>query len=312
MNKIILVTGGSGFVGSHLCRLLIEKEFEVRVIDFKYPVEPIEDVHYITGDCRNKPLLEKAVHGAGAVFHFAATTSVPICQHDPYDSTGNNVMTTLDVLEAVRHEIERQRNPVRFIYSGSSVVYGLLGKKNKALREDIPLEDPLSFYGAQKLASEQAVRLYVKTFGIEAVVFRFFNLYGTGQAPDSPYSGVITKFIASAKNNLPLNLNAGGYQTRDFVAVEDVAEACLKTLSLPAKLCDGMPINLGTGKSVTIRELATVIKEISKSKSPLAKTPPRQADVPYSLADISRAGKVLKWKPRIKLEEGLKKLIKGA
>ncbi len=307
--KPILITGGAGFLGTHLARHLLALGFKVRSLDIKKPLFPIKGVTYTLGDARDKAVLTRAIRGSQSVFHLAAVTSVPVCQDNPHESYRTNFMLTCDVLEAVRHESTRAKVPVRMIFSGSSVVYGHLGKKDIGLKENTPLSQPLSFYGSQKLASEQAIKLYVQRFEIQAVVFRFFNLFGHGQDPASPYSGVITKFMDLIHKKETLQLHGGGEQTRDFVAVEDIARACALALKMPAAACNGSAINLGTGRSISIKELAMIMNAVSKSRSVLKKTPARQGDVLHSKADITKAATILKWEPRIALEEGLKNLI---
>ncbi len=309
--KTVLITGGAGFIATHLCRHLLAQGFKVRSLDLKEPLYRVKGVAYTRGDCRNKTTLTKAIRGVSAVFHFAAITSVPVCQNDPYESYRSNFMMTVDVLEALRIESERSKTNVRLVFAGSSVVYGHLGEKGVSLKEDIALAQPLSFYGSQKLASEQAIRLYVKRFGIKAVVFRFFNLFGHGQDPASPYSGVITKFMSAIKNGTPLNLNGGGNQTRDFIAVEDVARACGLALKLNDTKCNGEAINLGTSTSVTIKDLATIMTSFTKKPCRVTVAPAWPGDVMFSQADITRARDILKWKPQIKLDNGIKRLMEN-
>ena len=309
--KPVLITGGAGFLGTHLARHLLAGGFRVRSLDLKTPRYAVKGVTYMRGDARIKVTLTRAIKGCQAVFHLAAITSVPVCQDAPYEGYRSNFMMTCDVLEAVRFESLRAKSSLRFIFSGSSVMYGHLGEKDIGIKEDTPLSQPLSFYGSQILASEQAIKLYVQRFGIEAVTFRLFNLFGHGQDPSSPYSGVITKFQDLINKREPLCLHGGGEQTRDFVAVEDAARACAQALKIPATACKGDAINIGTGRSITIKELAQIMNAVSKTHSPLKKTPTRQGDVLHSKADISRAGTILKWEPRIDLEQGLRKLIAG-
>lgn len=308
-SKPVLVTGGVGFIGTHLCRALVRDGLQVRVLDLKDPVDSVAGVEYIRGDCRKKEVLTPAVAGVSAVFHFAAITSVPVCQNQPHESYSHNFMATCEVLEAIRAQSQSAGAAIRMIFSGSSVVYGHLGQKGLSLKEDIALSWPLSFYGAQKLASEQAIRLYCQQFAIPAVVFRFFNVYGNGQDPKSPYSGVISIFREAVQAGSPLKLNGSGLQTRDFVAVEDVARAGVLALDLKDSQCTGEAINLGTSTSVTIRELAQLMKTIKKSSSELIDVPARVGDVVYSQADISRARLLLNWSAKIDLKNGLGQLL---
>ena len=308
MSKI-LVTGGAGFIGTHLCRRLVSSGHDVQVLDIADPKSAVEKVTYARGDVRNVADLKRAIEGVDAIYHFAAMVSVPLCQERPIESMETNLMATTNVLESIRQESARRHKSVRLIFAGSSVVYGDLGQQGKPTREDGQLAWPISFYGAQKLSSEHAIRLYHQTYGIPAVVFRFFNVFGPGQDPKSPYSGVISIFSAAAKEARALRLNGGGTLTRDFVSVHDVARANAMALSLPEDKCDGRAMNLGTGRSVTIRELANTMIEVSGTTATTDDAPFRNGDVMHSQADITRAKEVLGWTPEVSLSTGVTELL---
>jgi UDP-glucose 4-epimerase len=308
MSKI-LVTGGSGFIGTHLCRQLTKAGHEVRVLDLVAPKTAVPGVHYERGDVRIASDVTRLIDGVDAVYHFAAMVSVPLCQQQPIESYQTNLMATCQILEAIRRESARQDRAVRLLFAGSSVVYGDLGQEGKATREEGPLDWPPSFYGAQKLGSEHAIELFHRTYKLPAVIYRFFNVYGPGQDPKSPYSGVISIFSQSIRDGKPLRLNASGTPTRDFVSVHDVARACAMGLDIPAAKCDAKAINLGTGRSVTIRRLAEEMIAAAKRNVPLENAPHREGDVLHSMADISRAKSVLGWTPRVSLAEGLSELV---
>ena len=271
--KNILVTGGAGFVGSHLSRRLNSLGHSVRVIDLKKPESPIDGVTYFQGDVRNPKLLSEVMGNIHAVYHLAATVSVPLCQKDPVDSYSNNFMATLSVLEAIRERSEKEKSRIPFIFASTAAVYGNRGDDGRALKETDTAAEFSSFYAAQKHASEKAIDLYARAYGIPATVFRFFNIYGPGQDPSSPYSGVITLFLKYAKDGKPLPLNAGGGQTRDFISVHDIVDACERALKVPLEICNSMPINLGTGKSITVRQLAELIRDKSSNR-PESSRPP--------------------------------------
>jgi UDP-glucose 4-epimerase len=291
--KRILVTGGAGFIGTHLCRALIRQGFKVRSLDVKLAKFPVKDVEYLSGDLSNEEALRQALEGCEAVFHLAALVSVPLCQQYPLLSYETNFLGTCRLLEAIRTAPQ----PIRFIFASSCAVYGKLGAAGRDLSENLPLESPLSVYAAQKLASEHAAQLFHQAYGLETVVLRFFNVFGRGQVSDSSYSGVISIFLDRIQKTLPLELHGGGGQTRDFISIGEVVEACLKTLSLPADGCDGLAINIGSGRAVTIREVAETLQEITGKKVTLLAGPSRSADVPHSLANIQRAQQLLDWKP---------------
>ncbi|MGK5088303.1 NAD-dependent epimerase/dehydratase family protein [Bdellovibrionota bacterium FG-2] len=320
----ILITGGSGFIGTHLCRALMKQgpahhqgSYGVRVLDLAPPKTPIDNVEYILGDVRSSRDVKQALEGVDAVFHLAALVSVPYCQEHPVEGYETNLMGTLKVLEAAHQEGLRQQRPLRIIFASSAAVYGNQGKKDVSLCEEDALDQPLSFYGAQKLGSEQAIRLFAKDFGIPAIVFRFFNVYGPGQDPSSPYSGVISVFRDAIERGEALRLNGGGEypgahlgtlpgsQTRDFVSVHDIVRACVQALAVPAEKCDGRAINLGTGNAVSIRELAEALGQAFKKDVKLVPAPARSGDIEHSRADNRRAREVLGWEARVELASGL-------
>ncbi len=307
--KKILVTGGAGFIGTHLCRELLRRGYSVRTLDIQNPKNHVEGVEYIQGDIRDREMVARVIQDVEAVYQLAAVVSVSICQDQPTESYQVNTQAAVEVAHAVIREGTQRGKPIRLLFAGSSAVYGMLGKPELHIAEDMPLPEPLSFYAGQKLATEQAYRIFARTKGLPVVNFRFFNVYGPGQDRTSPYSGVISVFTELLDKNTAPKLNDGGFQTRDFVSVLDLARALASALDLPAEKCDGLPINLGTSRAVTIRELAEMmIKVKGKSVSPVV-APAREGDVPYSLANISRAQKLLGWEPQISLEAGLRELL---
>jgi UDP-glucose 4-epimerase len=305
MANQVLVTGGAGFIGTHLCRVLVQRGRKVHVLDLKDPATTVAGVDYLKGDVRNVDTVKKAVQGVDAVFHLAAIASVPHCQEQPFESTQTNLVSTALLMENLKPG-------TRFVFAGSSAVYGDSGKEGESFSEDRPIENLASFYAAQKFGSETLIQQFKKSRGIPATVFRFFNVYGPGQSPKSPYTGVITTFYESIKAGRPLLLNGGGVQTRDFISVHDIVRALNLAIEVPAEVCDAQPINLGTGQSVTIRKLAETMKDVSHSQVTLQDAPWREGDVCHSTAKISRAFEKLGWKPSISLEKGLKELLNPA
>lgn len=300
----ILITGGSGFIGTHLCRALLSAGHSVRVLDIKAPKTRVAGVQYLRGDVRVERDVRRALVGVQAVYHLAAIASVPLCEKEPLESTQTNLAATALILENLKRG-------TRFIFAGSSAVYGNSGRRGRPLREGAKLPKFESFYAAQKYGSEMLIRRYHSTHKIPAVVFRFFNVYGPGQDPRSSYTGVITAFAQALRKKQPLKLNGGGVQSRDFVSVHDVVRGLILALRAPAARCTGEPINLGTGKPVTIKQLAVLMCEASSSRVAMKKAPWRKGDVMHSCADIGRAKRILGWGPRVPLNEGIAALLKG-
>jgi UDP-glucose 4-epimerase len=308
MKKTILVTGGAGFIGTHLCRKLVAKGCAVRVIDLKAAETPVAGVDYLRGDVRERDLASRAMDGADVVYHLAATVSVPICQKDPADSYSNNFSATLGLLELIR-EKRAKGSPLRFAFASTAALYGSKGDDGRALREEDVAEEFMSFYAAQKHASEEAIRLYRRAYGLPASIFRFFNVFGPGQDPTSPYSGVITVFARFAREGKPLPLNGGGIQTRDFISVHDIVAGLTSVLDLPDERWDASPTNLGTGEVTTVRKLAELIRDVTSARSEIVSAPAREGDVLHSRADISRARERLGFAPGYDLRTGLAEFL---
>ena len=304
-----LITGGAGFIGTHLARRLIQQGRQVRVLDLVSPPDPVPDVQYLVGDVTRAQTLLPAMAGVDAVFHLAAIVSVPRCQEGPSESYLTNFTGTVNVLEAARGVGVATGRMPRFVMASSAAVYGDLGRENEPLRESLSLQAPLSFYGAQKLASEHAVLRYSRDLGLPALSFRFFNVFGAGQDASSPYSGVISLFAREASAKRPLRILGDGNQTRDFVAVEDLVEACTRVLDLNPSRLQGQAINLGMGKAIRIRELAEIMRRITRLEASIESGPARGGDVRHSLADVSEASALLGWKATVDLETGLGRMI---
>lgn len=306
----VLVTGGVGFVGTHLCRKLIEMNYSVLALDLRKPTTVVPGVEYIQGDVRDKALLASLIANASTVYHLAATVSVPLCQKDPLESYSNNFDATLIVLETIRKKFEDKKEMTKLVFASTAALYGSKGDDGRALKEHDIAEQFMSFYAAQKHASEEAIQLYRSCYGIPAVIFRFFNIFGPGQDPTSPYSGVITIFAKFAKEGRAMPLNGGGHQTRDFVSVYDIVQGCTLALSLPEDRWNAKPMNLGTGKSITVRQLAQIIKTAINTNSEITVAAPREGDVVHSKADITRAKETVGYIPTTDLEKGLSELLK--
>jgi UDP-glucose 4-epimerase len=279
-----IVTGGAGFIGSHLAQVLKDAGHEVKIIDIK--PDPRLDV-------RDLDALKREFAGFDAVFHLAALPSVPYSIEHPEETHETNLTGTLNVLLAARDAGVR-----RVIFSSSAAVYGD--------QEILPIKEasdkkPISPYALQKLESEEYLRLFSRIYGLETVSLRYFNVYGPGQDPSGPYASAIPKFIKMRQEGKPLTIMGDGEQTRDFVHVSDIAAANLAAAT-SERVGQGESINIATGKSVSIHEIAELIG------GPVEHQPPR-LEIKDSLADISLAEELLGWKPERGLEEGIRALL---
>ncbi len=291
----VVVTGGAGFIGSATAEVLLMKGYEVLIYDNLYSGSKENIPHgaeLVIGDIRNFDKLMEALRGAWGVVHLAAIVSIEEALQDPWKAARVNVEGTLNVLEACRKlEIER------LVYASSCAVYG--DPITLPVNEEHPLK-PKNVYGASKLSGEALVNAYAETYGLKSISLRYFNVYGP-RMHGGPYAGVIHKFITAALEGEPLVIYGDGMQTRDFIYVYDVARANVAALKSRAT----GQFNIGTGRSVTIKELAHMILELTKSSSPVRHGPTRPGDIRHSRADITRAVNELKWEPKVKLEEGL-------
>lgn len=303
----ILVTGGAGFIGSHIVDWLLADGLEVRVLDnlSSGKKENIQqhlskkNLHFIKGDVRDAETVKKAVKDMDAVIHEAALISVTQSVENPFLTNGVNVNGTLNLLKA-----SSDANIKRFIYASSCAVYGEPTKL--PIKEATPTR-PISPYAASKVAAENYCKAFHKIYGLQTVSLRYFNVYGLRQT-NGPYSGVITIFINRLLNGKPPIIYGDGAQTRDFTHVQDVAQASI--LALHAKNVAGEEFNVATGKPTTINQLAETLQTLTQKTHLKSKhLDPRLGDIKHSYADISKAKKVLAYTPEINLEEGLNRLV---
>ncbi|MFC1830044.1 SDR family oxidoreductase [Thermodesulfobacteriota bacterium] len=296
-----LVTGGAGFIGSHLVDALLSMDCEVVVIDdlSKGNLANLEQCkEYITfyhGDIRDQGLLDKAARGCDIIFHHAAVVSVPLSVENPVDSAMVNELGTLFVLEAAR------KNGVkRVIIASSSAVYG----DDPALpkHEDMAPK-PQNPYAVQKLTGEYYAQLYTELYDVETVCLRYFNVYGPRQDPSSPYSGVISIFLAKASAKDTPVIYGDGQQYRDFIFVKDAVTANL--ISANSGTVGDNIFNVGTGKFVRINQLWDMIGELAGHPIEPDYEPPRQGDIVESVASIDRIKNILGFEPEYTLEKGL-------
>ena len=297
--RLVLVTGGCGFIGSHLVEALLQRGCSVRVIDNFATGKP-EQLHpsaqLIKADIRQGASLADAFKSVSCVFHVAALPRVPLSIENPLDTHMVNVVGTLNVLLAARNAGVR-----RVVYSSSSSVYG--DQAQLPLQEEMK-PNPLNPYALQKLAAEQYTRLFHRLYGIETLGLRYFNVFGPRMASEGAYVTVISAFLRARRLGQPLAIHGDGEQTRDFTHVHDVVRANL--LAMDAPIADGRAINIGQGRSVSVNWIA------GKVGGPTVHLPARVGDARHTLADYSRAREILGWHPQVTTEEGLAELIKLA
>lgn len=294
-----LVTGGAGFIGSHLVEELISNGHKVRVLDnlSTGKMDNLNgfDTEFINCDISNENIEDK-MRGIDIVFHLAAVGSVQRSIDSPIETNLVNTQGTMKVLEAARNQGIK-----KVIYASSSSVYG----DNPALpRAESQLPDPLSPYAASKLAGEFYCYSMVQSCGMEAVSFRFFNVYGPRQDFKSIYSAVIPIFMSQSLADKPFTIYGDGNQSRDFTCVKDVVRTLVKAAG--ASSISGMVMNLATGRQTTVLELAQKITALTGKTAKFDFRPQRPGDIKHSYADISLVRSKLNYEPKISLDEGLK------
>ncbi len=295
MSKLI-VTGGAGFIGSHLVDKLIASGHEVTVIDnlmlsTKKFVNP--KAKFVKADIRDYKKIAKYFDGVEAVFHVAADPRLPTSVEDPISTHEINVTGTLNVLEAAR-----QAKVKKVIFSSSCAAYGDI--KKLPVKESDEMK-PLSPYGLHKMMGEQYCRLYSSLFGLETVCLRYFNVFGPRKLAGGSYPMVIPLFIDQRKHGQKLTVVGDGKATRDYIHVSDVVNANI--LAWKSKVNDGMAVNVGSGREISVNEIA---KLIGGEKTNL---PAREGEMRRALADNALAKKMFGWKPMVKFEDGIKELL---
>lgn len=288
----LLITGGSGFIGTHLCRTLLDAGHSITILDLVPTALSHPNLKYIQGDIRNPDDLKKTINtDTDAVYHFAAIVSVPECEHKPEKSFETNLRGTQNILNRL---VElKPHKTIPLFFASSAAVYGDLCKPGHKLNETENLPKPLSFYGLHKYASEQSIRLYCETQGLRGLSFRFFNVYGPGQKADSPYSGVITIFQRAFETGSEVKLFNNGENSRDFIHVTEIARACSLALNVSPEKLDGSPINLCTGESVLIKDVFQKMSDALGKKIPFQNLPAREGDIQFSCGDASKAKTLL-------------------
>ena len=307
MSKRYLVTGGAGFIGSHIVRRLVSEGAEVRVVDNLSTglAERLDDVResvdLVRGDLANQQVSEEAVQGIDCVLHQAAVPSVQRSVSDPVGTNRANVTATVNLLESCRKAGVR-----RVVYAASSSAYGDTEVLPKT--EQMPA-NPLSPYALQKWVGEHYCKLYHSLYELETVSLRYFNVFGPAQDPHSEYSAVIPKFINAMLVKKPITVYGDGEQSRDFTYVENVVEA--NVMALQASAAPGNVCNIGCGERVTLNTLIRLLEEIMGVKAEVNYADPKSGDVRHSLADITAARRLLGYAPKVWLKEGLMQTVKA-
>jgi nucleoside-diphosphate-sugar epimerase len=298
------VTGGAGFIGSHLVDELLRRGSTVRVVDDfstgrRENLPASRRMEIIEGDIADPAVARRAAAGASIVLHQAAIPSVPRSVEDPAASHHANVDGTLQVLIAAR-----DAGVKRVVFAGSSSVYGNAPVLPK--REDMPPR-PLSPYALQKLVGEEYCRLFTELYGLETVVTRYFNVFGPRQSPGSPYSGVISLFIDAMLAGQAPRIHGDGGQTRDFTYVDDVVQGVLLAAERPG--VEGRVLNVAAGGRVSLLDLLHALQSILATTVDPILGPPRAGDVRDSVADISEARRLLGFAPKTTFVDGLRQTV---
>lgn len=300
-----LVTGGAGFIGSHIAQRLVALGHAVRVVDnlstgFIENVRAIGgSVEFIEGDLRDPDVCAKSVRGMDIVFHVAALPSVPRSLRDPIGSHECNVTATLNVLEASRYAGVR-----RVVYSSSSSAYGDTSVLPKTEAVELLPKSP---YAAAKLAGELYVLAYARAGLIEGVALRYFNVFGPRQDPNGPYAAVIPLFMRAAITGDTVPLFGDGLQTRDFTYIDNVVAANLLAAERPGDVVSGAVVNCGAGQRTSLLDLVQHIERITGKRVAVEHRPPREGDVRDSQAGLERAKALLGYEPHVSLEDGLRR-----
>ena len=299
-----LVTGGAGFIGSHLAEELTRRGHRVRVADDLVTgklsnLDHIPDVEFLEGDLADLPFAKRAVDGVEFVLHEAAIPSVPRSVTDPIASNRANVDGTLNVLVAARDAGVR-----RLVFAGSSSAYGNTPTLPK--REDMP-SNPLSPYALQKVVGEQYLQMFTRLYGLETVSTRYFNVFGPRQDPSSPYSGVISVFATALLERRSPTIFGDGEQTRDFTYVANVVDGVLRACE--AQGASGEVINVATGGRISLNQLYRAMRDLVGGTQEPTYTQTRPGDVRDSQADIAKAKRLLGYTPIVSFEEGLKRTV---
>jgi len=309
MPRVFVVTGGAGFIGSHLVeRLLGHPDAHVRILDdfstgrmvnLPFAAAAGARLEIVRGDIRDLATVERIAAGAAVIFHQAAMRSVPRSVADPLGANDHNVNGTLNVLEAAR-----RTGVSRVVYASSSSVYG--DRPELPKREDQP-PAPISPYAVSKAAGEQYAAVWHRLYGVETVGLRYFNVFGPRQDPASEYAAVIPRFILWGLQRVPLEIHGDGQQSRDFTYIDNVVDA--NCLAADAPGAPGQVFNVGCGERVSLLAIVARLEELLGHPIERRHTPARVGDVPHTLADIGQAKRLLGYTPLVSFDEGLRRTL---
>lgn len=306
LRKRVLVTGGAGFIGSHLVEAALRTGRRVRVLDDLSTGDKRrvpDDAELVEGDVADPAAVHHALEGVTEVAHLAAHRAVPRSLVDPLATDRANTAGTLAVLEAARHHDVR-----RVVLTSSSSVYGAAAALPTP---ETAAPQPRSPYAVSKLAGEHYGRVYADLFGLSTVSLRLFNVYGPGQSPDGPYAQLVPRFLDALRTGQTPMIDGDGAQSRDLVYVADVAAAFLAALDSDAA---GV-VNIGTGRAVSVLDVLDALRRatgVTADAHPAQHGPPRPGDVPHTCADVTRAADQLGWRAEVDLEEGLRRTAEAA
>jgi UDP-glucose 4-epimerase len=300
-----LVTGGAGFIGSHIAERLVRSGHEVVVLDNftsgkRQNLASFEsDVRVLEGDIRDPEHVARAAEGCDVIFHEAAIVSVPYSVDHPLETHDVNILGTLRVLEAARAAKVR-----RVVFASSAAIYG---DEPTLPKVETMLPSPIAPYGVEKVTAEHYLRAYSVLYGVETVALRYFNVFGPRQDPSSPYSGVISVFVDRALGNKTLTIFGDGMACRDFVYVGDVVDANVAAATREG--VSGEVFNIARGARTTLDELAAMLGRVVGRPLSVAHAAPRAGDIVESVADVTRARVRLGFQAAVSVEEGLAKLV---
>ena len=301
----VLVTGGAGFIGSHLVDRLLDERCDVRVLDNFATghranlAGTIDDIELVEGDMQSYERCHNAVRGCEVVFHVGALPSVPRSIQDPLTSTNANVIATLNILLASRDEGVR-----RVVYSSSSSVYGA----NEALPKHEDLQTlPIAPYAVSKLAAEGYCRSFTQVYGLETVALRYFNIFGPRQDPFSQYSAVMPLFISAFLEDRRPVVYGDGEQSRDFTYIDNAVEANVLAARAASGAVAGQRFNIACGEQISLNRILERLRELSGKEIEAVYRDPRPGDIRHSLADVSHAGESLGYEPRVDALDGVER-----
>jgi len=308
VKDLVLVTGGAGFIGSHLVERLLRDGVAVRALDnfstgtrenLSFAARSGDQLDVVEGDILDLAVVERVMRDVRVVFHQAAMRSVPRSVKDPLGANDNNVTGTLHVLHAARTLGVR-----RVVFASSSSVYGERPELPK--REDQP-PAPISPYAVSKVAGEHYAAVWARLYGVETVGLRYFNVFGPRQDPASEYAAVIPRFILWALAGEPLEVHGDGTQSRDFTFIENVVEANLLAARAPG--VGGEVFNVGCGQQVSLLGIIGRLESVLGRTLARRHTASRAGDVPHTLADVSKAKRLLGYSPRVDFDEGFRRTV---